>query len=87
DVLSCSSHHHQGVDRVGEGLAATGWSADGLVEALERIVDDPDQGAWRLGVQWHPEDTAAGEPAQPAIFAGFAVVSGRRGSATPSSPK
>ncbi|MGZ5296883.1 MAG: gamma-glutamyl-gamma-aminobutyrate hydrolase family protein, partial [Actinomycetota bacterium] len=41
DVLSCSSHHHQGVDRVGEGLAATGWSADGLVEALERIVDDP----------------------------------------------
>ncbi|MGZ5302232.1 MAG: gamma-glutamyl-gamma-aminobutyrate hydrolase family protein [Actinomycetota bacterium] len=87
DVLSCSSHHHQGVDRVGEGLAATGWSADGLVEALERIVDDPYQGTWMLGVQWHPEDTAAGDPAQQAIFDGFAVVSRRRGSSTPSSPK
>ena len=36
DVLSCSSHHHQGVDRLGDGLVATGRSDDGLVEALER---------------------------------------------------
>lgn len=45
------SHHHQGVDRVGDGLVVTGTSTlDDLPEAIElpehRFV---------LGVQWHPE--------------------------------
>jgi putative glutamine amidotransferase len=45
------SHHHQGVDRLGEGLAVSGWSAeDDVPEALE----DPERG-FALGVQWHPE--------------------------------
>ncbi|MGZ4271555.1 MAG: gamma-glutamyl-gamma-aminobutyrate hydrolase family protein [Solirubrobacteraceae bacterium] len=45
------SHHHQGVDQVGEGLEITGWSAlDDLPEALEL----PDR-HFALGVQWHPE--------------------------------
>ncbi|MBX5442736.1 MAG: gamma-glutamyl-gamma-aminobutyrate hydrolase family protein [Solirubrobacteraceae bacterium] len=45
------SHHHQGVDRVGEGLVVTGRAAmDDLPEALER----PDR-RFALGVQWHPE--------------------------------
>jgi putative glutamine amidotransferase len=45
------SHHHQGVDRVGEGLAVTGWATvDDLPEALEL----PGNG-FALGVQWHPE--------------------------------
>jgi putative glutamine amidotransferase len=39
--LACASHHHQGVDRVGPGLLATGHSPDGLVEAIELIVEDP----------------------------------------------
>jgi putative glutamine amidotransferase len=48
------SHHHQGVDRLGEGLCITGSSSmDGLPEAIEmpgrRFV---------LGVQWHPEADA-----------------------------
>jgi gamma-glutamyl-gamma-aminobutyrate hydrolase PuuD/GrpB-like predicted nucleotidyltransferase (UPF0157 family) len=80
EALVCSSHHHQGIDRVGDGLVATGWSEDGLVESLERVVDDPYQGVWMLGVQWHPEDTAVDDPAQQAIFAGFALVSKWRGS-------
>lgn len=62
EVLTCSTHHHQGVDRLGEGLAATGWSEDGLVEAVER------DGGWMLGVQWHPEDTASEDPRQQALF-------------------
>lgn len=46
-----ASHHHQGVDAVGEGLHVTGWSApDGVAEALES-----GPGPWVLGVQWHPE--------------------------------
>jgi putative glutamine amidotransferase len=45
------SHHHQGVDQLGEGLLVTGWSElDDLPEAIE----DPTRG-WALGVQWHPE--------------------------------
>jgi putative glutamine amidotransferase len=45
------SHHHQGVDEVGDGLIVTGTSAiDDLVEALEL----PDR-RFVLGVQWHPE--------------------------------
>lgn len=62
EVLDCSTHHHQGVDELGEGLVATGWSDDGLVEAIER--DD----GWMLGVQWHPEDTADTDAAQQALF-------------------
>ncbi len=45
------SHHHQGVDALGEGFAVTGWSAlDELPEAIER----PGR-RFALGVQWHPE--------------------------------
>jgi putative glutamine amidotransferase len=79
-TLSCSSHHHQGVDRVGEGLTATGWSPDGLIEAIERTVEDPERDVWMLGVQWHPEDTAPDDPAQRALFEGFVNLARWRGS-------
>jgi gamma-glutamyl-gamma-aminobutyrate hydrolase PuuD len=62
EVLDCSSHHHQAIDRLGEGLVATGWADDGLVEALER------EGGWMVAVQWHPEDTAPADPSQQALF-------------------
>jgi gamma-glutamyl-gamma-aminobutyrate hydrolase PuuD len=74
DVLSCSSHHHQGVDRVGARLIATGRSEDGLVEAIELQVEDPYADGWMLGVQWHPEElTASPEPWDRALFAAFAA--------------
>ena len=81
-TLSCSSHHHQGVDRLGEGIVATGYSPDGLVEAIERGENDPDDvhETWMVGVQWHPEDTAEHDPAQQAIFDGFVIVARWRGS-------
>ena len=45
------SHHHQGVDELGEGLRASGRAAgDGIVEAIEL----PER-AFALGVLWHPE--------------------------------
>ena len=28
------THHHQGIDRLGDGLTATAWAADGTVEAV-----------------------------------------------------
>ena len=62
EVLDCSTHHHQAVDELGDGLVPTGWTDDGLVEAIER----PD--GWMLGVQWHPEDTAESDPVQQSLF-------------------
>jgi putative glutamine amidotransferase len=48
------SHHHQGVDRLGDGLVVSGISAlDGLPEAIEL----PER-QFVLGVQWHPEADA-----------------------------
>ncbi len=45
------SHHHQGVDRIGEGLQVSGWSA---LDELPEAVELPDN-RFALGVQWHPE--------------------------------
>lgn len=67
-LVACTSVHHQGVDRLGDGLRAVGWSDDGLVEALEPT----DEAGWLTAVQWHPEITAADDPAQQALFDAFA---------------
>ena len=69
---ACSSHHRQALDRLGDGLVATGWSDDGLVEAIE----DPGPG-WVVGVQWHPEDTAAHDAEQRRVFAAFVSAAAR----------
>jgi gamma-glutamyl-gamma-aminobutyrate hydrolase PuuD len=50
-----TSHHHQALGRVGEGLVESAWAADGTLEAVE----DPSR-RFVVGVQWHPE---AGEDA------------------------
>ncbi|MFJ7076587.1 gamma-glutamyl-gamma-aminobutyrate hydrolase family protein [Streptomyces sp. NPDC098781] len=50
EETSVPTYHHQSVDRLGEGLVASAYAADGTVEAVEL----PSAG-WVLGVQWHPE--------------------------------
>ena len=45
------SAHHQGVEELGEGVVATGFADDGLVEAIEL----PDR-SFAVGVLWHPEE-------------------------------
>lgn len=47
------SYHHQGIDRLGEGLVATAHTDDGLVQAFEGTGD-----SYLVGVQWHPEENA-----------------------------
>ena len=64
---SVSSHHHQAVDRAGHGLRVTARASDGVVEGIELDGD-----AWVVGAQWHPEDTAADDPAQQRLFDAFA---------------
>jgi putative glutamine amidotransferase len=51
ELHGTKSHHHQGIERIGEGLVVTGWATlDELPEAIEL----PDR-TFVLGVQWHPE--------------------------------
>jgi gamma-glutamyl-gamma-aminobutyrate hydrolase PuuD len=45
-----NSIHHQGIKRLGEGLAVEAVSTDGVIEAIRR----PDL-PYMVGVQWHPE--------------------------------
>jgi putative glutamine amidotransferase len=79
--LAAASHHHQGIDRLGEGLEVSGRTEDGLVEAIERTVPDPEDpnATWMLGVQWHPEETAERDPAQQALFEALTLLGGHRG--------
>lgn len=81
EILRCTSHHHQGVDRLADPLVAVAWSGDGLVEAVEPVESgEPggEAGHWLVGVQWHPEMTSADDPEQQSLFDGFAAVVRRR---------
>jgi putative glutamine amidotransferase len=59
----CHCVHHQGLDRLGNGLRVVGRDADGLVHAVEL-----DSARWIVGTQWHPEDSAASDPEQQGLF-------------------
>ncbi|MFM0728965.1 gamma-glutamyl-gamma-aminobutyrate hydrolase family protein [Paraburkholderia sediminicola] len=50
-VIQVNSLHHQGIDRLGDGLRPEATAPDGLVEAFS-IADAPQ---FTLAVQWHPE--------------------------------
>ena len=77
DTVTISCYHHQAVDRIGAGLRPTASSGDGVVEAIE--LAEPG-GGWFLAVQWHPEDTAAGDPAQQQLFKALvSAAAARRG--------
>jgi putative glutamine amidotransferase len=54
DSVSVRSYHHQGIDRLGEGLVAAAHSDDGLVQAFV----DTEGGSHVVGIQWHPEEDA-----------------------------
>ncbi len=67
--LRTISWHHQAVNRLGAGLAASAWAPDGTIEAVE-VAGRP----WVLAVQWHPEM----QPEDPRLFAAFVRAAGAR---------
>lgn len=49
-IYRVNSMHHQGINRLGQGLKVAARASDGLIEAVEYPACK-----FILGVQWHPE--------------------------------
>jgi len=64
------SGHHQAVNQVADHLQEVATAPDGIIEAV-MAPDHP----WLVGVQWHPEKSAATDPTQQGLF--DAVVAAR----------
>jgi putative glutamine amidotransferase len=52
ESTSAQCYHHQGIDRLGDGLTISGLDEDGVIGAVEIPGED-----FVLAVQWHPEET------------------------------
>jgi gamma-glutamyl-gamma-aminobutyrate hydrolase PuuD len=52
--LAVPTAHHQAIDRLGAGLTATAWAADGIIEAVE--LTEGEHHPFVIAVQWHPEE-------------------------------
>ncbi len=71
-----NSVHHQAIKDLAKGLVASGWSDDGLIEAVE---SEPGA-SWVLAVQWHPEEMHADRHApEHGLFSALISEVGRAG--------
>lgn len=77
--LEVPSWHHQSVARLGTGLRAVAWAADGTVEGLE-MIGRPSVRA----VQWHPELERQGGSPQRRLFEALVDEAAERVRAGPS---
>jgi putative glutamine amidotransferase len=72
-AVETASWHHQAAREMAPGLEVTARASDGTVEAFERPGS-----AWVIGVQWHPEETAAVDPTQQRIFDDLVATAAKR---------
>ena len=63
------SHHHQGIDVLGQSLKAWAIAPDGLVEGI--VHSDTAHFPFYVGVQWHPERSNQGQYLVEPVGAGF----------------
>jgi putative glutamine amidotransferase len=68
-----TSWHHQALRQVASGLKVVAYAPDGTIEAVE-MPEHP----WLIGVQWHPEMTAADDPSQQRLFDALVEAARRR---------
>ncbi|MGQ9667616.1 MAG: gamma-glutamyl-gamma-aminobutyrate hydrolase family protein [Anaerolineae bacterium] len=72
EKLGVNSRHHQAVKELGDGLVATAWAPDGVIEGMElpgrRFV---------IGVQWHPENLLDAMPIMRRLFEAFTAEAAR----------
>ena len=66
DQITVNSQHHQGVRRLGRGLAPMAYAPDGLIEAVYHRSHP-----YLRAYQWHPERSVATDEYSPAIFRDF----------------
>jgi putative glutamine amidotransferase len=71
-ATQCLSLHHQAIDAVAPALKVTGRSPDGMIEVAEGDT------GWVVGVQWHPEATAATDAQQQSLFDAFVAACASR---------
>jgi putative glutamine amidotransferase len=64
--LRVNSMHHQGIRDLGEHLVVTATAPDGLIEGVEGS-----NGAYLVGVQWHPEALTDNDDAARRLFDQF----------------
>lgn len=65
-TIDVNTHHHQSVKKLGKGLKITGYSQDGIVEALET-----DDDRFIIGIQAHPESLGRVIPDWEKLFTAF----------------
>jgi putative glutamine amidotransferase len=61
-----NSFHHQAIKNLAPGFKVTATASDGIIEAIEGVSN-----AYVLGVQWHPEKTAATDAVSERLFTTF----------------
>ena len=69
DEVAVNSLHHQAIERLGQGLRATAFAPDGIIEAVEGT-----SARWVVGVQWHPEWLVESDERMRGLFASFRQV-------------
>ena len=74
DKIVVNSLHWQGIARLANGLKAEAFAEDGLIEA----VRGPDEAAFCLGIQWHPEWGAKSNPVSTLLFRRFGEAAKRK---------
>ncbi|GAA3405793.1 gamma-glutamyl-gamma-aminobutyrate hydrolase family protein [Paenibacillus hodogayensis] len=64
-----NSFHHQSVKQPAPDMRITASAEDGIVEAIESTAHP-----FVIGVQWHPEDTAASDDVSRKLFEAFVAA-------------
>ena len=72
--IEVHSYHHQGVERIGEGLVPTAHTDDDLVYAFEAPGD-----LYLVAVQWHPEQNSEDRRLFAALVAAASAYAESRG--------
>lgn len=71
--IAVNSMHHQGIRDLGARLVPTAIASDGLIEGAELVG-----GGFAVGVQWHPEVFASGEPSVGKLFEDFIAAAAEK---------
>lgn len=67
--VAVNSLHHQGIRDLAPDLTAVAFAPDGLIEGVEARSRP-----FVVGVQWHPENLAADDPAMLGLFRSFVAA-------------